>query len=820
MVEAGLGRHAPAQINGLELELPARAELLQLRKHVPLQGVTLILEVRERRAAEDSNDLSAAEVWWIICHGQCPQAWRTALVNVNYAPTRASNAGELRHPMTTTDYSAVFRKLPGLHYVADPQGKLLVMSDDLKDLLGCCPTQIREAFFDDGQYDPWFNALSCSGSSRGQITMRKADGSPLIVDHQARLADSHSDGRVILGTFQPLESEIALRAEIEVLRQVLNRPDSRVGLHVIDRPVDQVEEPRIVWMNAAEAAWLHMDLSRLVQRDTSGRVVGFSPGDLVAKDERDAVIKSVSDKFFHGRPATELRPREFCAHDGTGQPRPLPVQIKDFFIWSGPPDKKHSRLLRIVTMVVPLELPKELIQFLREKGARAPVLETLGIRGFEKVRRKSDRKIVFQYLSPRFKRDHEHLHRDWDADLTRGIGDADLYREEIAHRYNADDNTVIESGEPMQGVEPHPHDIPATASEADDEVQFLKVPSEGAIEGLSGFYWPVQQTPRIVEELLKIFRREGEDVLDDLPGLFQVIRKDGQHRFTFVNKIYATEHGKLQSEFIGKTDDEIFGYDEQGKERAQQYLRDDQAALSGLIVARYENHRSGPGLNVRPVLTVKSPIHGKEGQGIVGTQGVFFFRSDLDSLLRETRERDRDLDSAESRDATPSVFISYAHRDRDFLVGNQSLSRPIEGLELTLQKMRQLNKIVSWFDEQRTEDHLDSEIGRRIKECRIFVLFLSPAFFASRYIVETELQLIWTRKANDEGVRILPVMIKSVNYDAITRPDLQWLSGYPPHNGGNGEFRDPLDILVFKGEESRFWESVDRRIRELLALRE
>jgi hypothetical protein len=36
VVEAGFSRDTPAQINGLELELPTGAELLQLREHVAL----------------------------------------------------------------------------------------------------------------------------------------------------------------------------------------------------------------------------------------------------------------------------------------------------------------------------------------------------------------------------------------------------------------------------------------------------------------------------------------------------------------------------------------------------------------------------------------------------------------------------------------------------------------------------------------------------------------------------------------------------------------------------------------------------------------
>lgn len=75
VVEAGLSRNTPAQINGLELKLPARAELLQLREHISLQRVALMLEVRERRADEDPDDRPAAEFGLTIHRGQSPQTW-------------------------------------------------------------------------------------------------------------------------------------------------------------------------------------------------------------------------------------------------------------------------------------------------------------------------------------------------------------------------------------------------------------------------------------------------------------------------------------------------------------------------------------------------------------------------------------------------------------------------------------------------------------------------------------------------------------------------------------------------------------------------
>lgn len=69
VVETGLSRNTPAQINGLELKLPARAKLLQFR-----EGVPFMLEVRERRADEDANDRLVANLGLVIQHSQCPQA--------------------------------------------------------------------------------------------------------------------------------------------------------------------------------------------------------------------------------------------------------------------------------------------------------------------------------------------------------------------------------------------------------------------------------------------------------------------------------------------------------------------------------------------------------------------------------------------------------------------------------------------------------------------------------------------------------------------------------------------------------------------------
>jgi hypothetical protein len=53
MIVRGIFADAPSEIHGLEAAVVARAQVVQARKNISLQGVTFVAQVAERRADED-----------------------------------------------------------------------------------------------------------------------------------------------------------------------------------------------------------------------------------------------------------------------------------------------------------------------------------------------------------------------------------------------------------------------------------------------------------------------------------------------------------------------------------------------------------------------------------------------------------------------------------------------------------------------------------------------------------------------------------------------------------------------------------------------
>jgi len=68
VIQPGLRRNAPAQVNGLELKPLALAELLQFRKGLGRQSISLMLHIAERRADKHPNDGPETRCRCRLCH--------------------------------------------------------------------------------------------------------------------------------------------------------------------------------------------------------------------------------------------------------------------------------------------------------------------------------------------------------------------------------------------------------------------------------------------------------------------------------------------------------------------------------------------------------------------------------------------------------------------------------------------------------------------------------------------------------------------------------------------------------------------------------
>jgi hypothetical protein len=742
--------------------------------------------------------------------------------------------------MKTAEYIAALEALPGCHYVAELHGRILFASPDLCSLLLMTADRLPK-YFDLFPSDDAHNAVVARphniGAERQSLILHGERS--VFVEHLTRCVVTDDGVQLVLGSVRSLEFEYSLEEELRIYRDVLlNRPEIGFGVHVVEPETQSTREGEISWLNAwAESHFV------FPKPDGSGRPNRLVT-DLVGTDKEAKRNVAISvKKKFNGEPTRiDERPREFWGlpNDGSKTPRDLPVLIRDFLVYSNPDRQGPLRPRRIITLVVPLGMPEPLVKFLQEKGARAPVLEELNIRSFEKLFQRPD-PIRFRYLNRAFRQD-QHMSQEkweelllangldpsntdldwrWDSLLERGIGDCDIYPATIANRYNTDDLNVINNRLQMEGLEPHQQHCDSDGCQIDPvngEVQFVKMPliENGNVIGVTGFYWPANESQAIVQRLLVVLGSEKDDILDDLPELLRVVRKNREKRVVFVNQRHAMSHSKNAREFIGKTDLEVFGG--HAHDVALGYETDDAAVLNGRIIARYELHRDSQDSDVYNVLTIKSPIRSKHDYSVTGVQCVYWSVNELSKLIQETRRLPGPTGSpfeTSRPSGHPEMFISYARKDSVWLEGSELVQPTIGGFRSALDALSSCSGIGYWYDRRLQEDRFDDEIAERIAQCRVFVLLLSSEYWASDYIKLDELPRIQNRRLNDATVRVIPVILKSFDFNA-GYPMMKWVREFDIPNHGNGKFRDPVQQLVRDGKENEFWAHISQKIREMI----
>lgn len=107
--------------------------------------------------------------------------------------------------------------------------------------------------------------------------------------------------------------------------------------------------------------------------------------------------------------------------------------------------------------------------------------------------------------------------------------------------------------------------------------------------------------------------------------------------------------------------------------------------------------------------------------------------------------------------ARKKIFISYSHKDETYLSRLLTHLRPHE---------RQ-NPIEVWVDTKiKSGGDWLKEIKQAISEARVAILLVSADFLASDFIATEELPPL-LRRAEENGVTIIPVIIKPCMFDAI-----------------------------------------------------
>jgi nucleoside 2-deoxyribosyltransferase len=101
-----------------------------------------------------------------------------------------------------------------------------------------------------------------------------------------------------------------------------------------------------------------------------------------------------------------------------------------------------------------------------------------------------------------------------------------------------------------------------------------------------------------------------------------------------------------------------------------------------------------------------------------------------------------------------NVFISYSHRDKEFLRRLIVHLRPLEKERL----------IDYWADTKlKAGDSWRAKIEEALRRARVAILLISADFLASDFIVDNELPPLLA-KAESQGTRIIPVIIKPCRF--------------------------------------------------------
>jgi hypothetical protein len=111
------------------------------------------------------------------------------------------------------------------------------------------------------------------------------------------------------------------------------------------------------------------------------------------------------------------------------------------------------------------------------------------------------------------------------------------------------------------------------------------------------------------------------------------------------------------------------------------------------------------------------------------------------------------------------IFFSYAHEDETL----------IDALRSQLVVFERQGRIVKWHDRQiPTGSDWESVIDERLRQCKIILLCVSPAFLASQYCWEVELRIAMDRHARGEA-RVIPIILRPCAWNEAPFARLQAL---------------------------------------------
>jgi PAS domain S-box-containing protein len=238
---------------------------------------------------------------------------------------------------------------------------------------------------------------------------------------------------------------------------------------------------------------------------------------------------------------------------------------------------------------------------------------------------------------------HARLLRAKTPDEIVGKTDFDIFPPELAGSYYADEQAVIQSGQPLLNREERTIDPEGKTR----WYLTTKVPlrdDQGKVVGLAGVNRDITERKR-VEEALANERNVLRTLIDNLPD--NIFIKDAESRFVTTNLVHVHHlRAKTLDEVVGKTDFDIYP-----RELAASYYADEQAVIqSGQPLVNREERTIDPEGKTRWYLTTKVPLRDDQGKviGIVGVNRDITERKAAEEELRKLSQfRETIIDNAD-----------------------------------------------------------------------------------------------------------------------------------------------------------------------------